>query len=297
MPPAGPAALAVAVMLAAACSTPLPERNRPAATATYGSPKPVVIEGYQGDAMEPFLSRDGTVLFFNDSNAPDAQTDLHWAIRNGDLTFRYRGKVSGANGPSLDAVASMTTDGRLCLISTRSYFETLGSVYCGHWQNGAVTGLALQRRASPRKLGRLIFDFEQSARGDLAVASDGAFSGGVVPDSADLRLARWDGGSYRLAPEEDQRLAAVNSGDLEYAAALSADGTVLTFTRASRSGPFLKTSVWISRMAPDGTFAVPQRIAAIDGEAVEAPSFSPDGRAIYYHGKTAGRYRIWRVSQ
>ncbi len=285
------------LVLAGACGTASPGALEPGVSDGFGGPRPVSITGYAGDAMEPFLSRDGSVLFFNNSNTPDAQTDLHWAERKDDLTFRYRGLVRGANSPALDAVATMSATGLLCFVSTRSYFETLGSVYCGKWRDGAVTDLALQDRLSLKKLGRLVFDVELSRDGEIAVFADGTFSGGPVPDAADLRLARRDGAGYRYAPEDERRLAAVNTGDLEYAAALSPDGKVLAFTRASKLGPVLQTSVWISRLGNDGTFGPPQRISAISGEAAEAPTFSPDGRALYYHVKVGGRYAIRRVSR
>lgn len=38
-------------------------------THEFGDPKRVEIIGYRGDAMEPFISRDGAYLFFNNLNA------------------------------------------------------------------------------------------------------------------------------------------------------------------------------------------------------------------------------------
>ena len=50
---------------------------RPApAWATFGAAQPVTILGYADHAMEPFLSRDGAILFFNNRNDPPEQTDL-----------------------------------------------------------------------------------------------------------------------------------------------------------------------------------------------------------------------------
>lgn len=285
----------VAVFLLAAClQAPAQE---PPDWARFRSPQPVAIQGYDGEAMEPFLTRDGAVLFFNNSNAPDAQTDLHWAERIDDLTFRYRGPLVGANSAALDGVASMALD-RFCFISTRSYEATLGSVYCTQWTEGAIGAPELQRDVSVRVRGRIMFDLEISADGEQLVVADGEFRGGVLPASADLRLARWRDGRFVLAPEDDTTFAALNTDALEYAAALSADGLTLAFTRAEGRLPFVRTGIWIARRSsPDDRFGAPVRVEAIEGGLVEGPTFSPDGAAIYYHRKTAGRHSIWRVSR
>lgn len=36
----------------------------------FADPERVTIQGYDGDAMEPFLSRDGRFLLFNNRNDP-----------------------------------------------------------------------------------------------------------------------------------------------------------------------------------------------------------------------------------
>lgn len=53
----------------------------------------VKINGYIGDAMEPFLSRDSKYLFFNNSNDPAVNTDLFYALRIDGLNFQYQGPV------------------------------------------------------------------------------------------------------------------------------------------------------------------------------------------------------------
>jgi len=286
----------VALFLLAACAQ-APQPDAPD-WARFGQPEAVVIQGYDGDAMEPFLTRDGSVLFFNNSNAPSAQTDLHWAERVNDTTFRYRGRIDGANSDALDGVASMSADGRLCFISTRSYETTRGSVYCSAWRPAGVTPPVLQEDVSAHILGRLMFDLEVSADGANLIVADGEFRGGPAPSTADLRQARWSGDHYVLSPQDDALFAALNTRALEYAAALSADGLTLAFTRLEGTFPFVRTSIWLARR--DGLalpFGAPTRLTAIDGDFVEGPTFSPDDRAIYYHRKVGDHYAIWRVSR
>lgn len=249
----------------------------------------VEISGYAGDIMEPFLSRDGATLFFNNRNDPSEKTDLHWAERIDGLHFRYRGLVAGANSPALDGVPSMSTDGRLCYVSTRSYAQTLATIYCGKWTGRDMTGVALQTHAAPLIPGRVVFDVEISPAGDYAILADGQFTGGPVPVAADLRLARRDG-EFRLDPASDALFSKINTKALEYAAGLSADGLTLCFTRLDGGA----SSLWIAkRSTGQAAFDAPRQLSSVTG-FVEACTFAPDG-AIYFHRLTNGRYALWRA--
>jgi len=64
----------------------------------FSNPERITIRGYSDHAMEPFISRDGRYLFFNNSNDPSVNTNLHYAERINDLTYEYKGEV-GKNGP------------------------------------------------------------------------------------------------------------------------------------------------------------------------------------------------------
>src|SRR5262249_26799463 len=142
-----------------AADTPVP------AWAVFGRPQPVRILGYDGDAMEPFVTRDGAVLVFNNRNDPPERTDLYWAERVDDLTFRFRGPVDGANSPTLDGVGTISAAGRFCFVSPRSYARDQGSVWCGDWRGGHVEGAALQGAVSDHVPGRLALDVEVAADG------------------------------------------------------------------------------------------------------------------------------------
>lgn len=287
----------VACTLALACAQPTPVDSP--SWAAFGDPQSVTIAGYDGEAMEPFLSRDGRVLFFNNRNDPAEQTDLHWAERIDDLTFRYRGLVQGANtGDSLDAVATMSAAGRLCFVSLRSYLQTLGTIFCGDWTGDGVADVALQPALTQNLLGRLAFDVEISADGGAIVYADGTFTGNPFPERADLRTASLRAGRFVITPESDATLQALNTSALEFAPALSSDGLLIAFTRAEGRLPFVRFGIWIAqRDAPDAAFGAPVRIDAIRGGLFEAPSFSPGNRAIYYHRLENERYSLWRVTR
>lgn len=259
----------------------------------FGSPQPVNIRGYTEDAMEPFISRDGRYLLFNNSNAPEVNTDLHYAERVSDLVFDYRGPVSGANSPDLDGVASMDDEQRFYFVSTRSYAQTLSTLYQGRFDQGSVTDVGLVQGVSRNSLGQLNFDAEISADGQTLVFVDGAFSGAAFPDAADLAIAaRGNEGFARLANSEEL-LAAINSADLEYAPCLSRNGLELFFSRYA-GGEF---AIYRStRWRADAAFEAPQRVRIVD-DYIEAPALSPDESALYFHRRVGARFEVWRVQR
>jgi len=114
------AALRVSMLLV--CPAAAPEST------AYSRPRPVTLVGYDDDAMEPFLTRDGRVLLFNNSNDPAAQTDLHWAERINDTTFAWRGRVQGVNTDALEGVPSTDNQSQLYFVSPREYASKRATV-------------------------------------------------------------------------------------------------------------------------------------------------------------------------
>ncbi len=266
--------------------------------AAFENPQPVTVTGYSGDLMEPFLSRDGQILFFNNRNPPAEQTDLHWAERVDDVTFRYRGLVAGANtSDNLDAVATMSAEGRLCFVSLRSYFESLSTIYCGDWMSGDIENVALQSALTQNILGRLVFDAEIAPDGETIIYADGTFTGDPFPARAELRTGALGDLGFVITPENDATLEALNTPALEFAPALSSDGLMIAFTRAEGRLPLIRFGIWLARRDDvSAAFGEPVLISAISGGLFEAPTFSPDNRALYHHRAENDRYSLWRVS-
>ncbi len=268
----------------------------PALAASYTDSQPVAIEGYEGHAMEPFLTRDGRYLMFNDSNAPGVNTDIHLAERLTDLRFRYLGRLAGANSAKLDGVPSMDRDGVLYFVSLRSYEQTLATIYSGRFTSGRVRDVQIVAGLSRNEPGLLNFDAEISADGEYIYAVDGRFGLLPVPKSADIFVARRTADGFVRLPESERMLASINTSELEYAPAISGDGLRLCFTRMR--GFFLWPTLAVlcaTRRTPREPFDTPVAVDAING-FVEAPTFSADGRALYYHRKVDGLHGIWRVS-
>src|SRR3954463_2491645 len=263
----------------------------------FGEPQRVAIRAYAGDAMEPFITRDGRYLLFNNRNDPRIDTNLHYAERVDDLTFDYRGELKGANSPALDGVASVDRDGNLFLISTRSYAQTLSTVYRGRFQGGAVTGLDLVQDISLHRPGMVIFDAEISPGGEVLFLVDGEFAGGPNPQSADIAVAIREGARFRRHPASSEFMRNVNTAALEYAPSMSADLLELFFTRVTSLGGSGGPAVYPSHPGSrDEPFGVPERGAAITG-FVEAPSLSADRRSLYYHRLEDNRFVIYRVAR
>src|SRR5262249_6289471 len=141
----------------------------------WGLPQRVTIRGYDGHAMEPFLSRDGRWLLFNNRNQKPDNTNLHWAERIDDVTFDYRGDIAGANTESLEGVATLDQRGLLYFVSPRSYDQTLCTLYQAAWHDGAVADVRLVEGISRKEKRWVQFDVEVAADGNTLYAVDSYF--------------------------------------------------------------------------------------------------------------------------
>ncbi|HMA05681.1 MAG TPA: hypothetical protein VKO45_07115 [Methanomicrobiales archaeon] len=254
-----------------------------------------MILGYAEDAMEPFISQDGQILFFNSLN-DGKDTSLYLARRSGDATFQLVGKVGGANGPPphLDAVASMDAANRFYFVSTRDYPAADENLFVGSFRDGAITGVRpVQGDFYLRQPGWIVMDAEIHRGGEVLLYVDAHFTGGAMPDAAFIGAARQVNGTFATDPNNGILFREVNTGDLNYAPSLSADGLELFFTRAAGTTTRLLVSRRDSLTEP---FGAPQELA-IRGEAVEAPCISLDGRFLYFHMREGGKFAIFVASR
>jgi hypothetical protein len=264
-----------------------------ATTNEFRNPERVSIEGYGGDAMEPFLSRDGRELFFNNLNEPGVNTNLHWAVRIDDLHFKYRGELAGVNTPALEGVPSMDRDGNFYFVSTRSYERTSSTLYRGKYANGAVSGIEIVPGVSLEKPGMVNFDAEISADGNTLYFVESEFSIFGKPKYAHILMARRVGNRFVRDAAGSRNLASINSDALTYAPATSASELEIYFTRVTPQGPAIYMA---TRANKSLAFGLPMRLAAISG-FVEGPTLSPDGNSLYFHKKEEGRLVFYRVTR
>jgi hypothetical protein len=266
--------------------------------ASFGASQPVAIEGWSGDAMEPFIARDGSVLFFNNRNGPGDHTDLFWARRIDSVTFHFEGPVAGANSPALDGVASLARDGTFAFISPRDYDKTRATIWTGFWRDGRVERLALQAGLSLGKPAWFSMDAELSADGHHLYFTQNEWRPGSFPKSSALVLGTHEKAGWRVDPAGTAWLSLVNAAGFVYAPATSADERELYVTRLTPGGLFQPPHLDIlvaTRDEVNQPFSKPETIAAISGY-VEGPSVASDG-ALYFHKKVGPRFVIMRSAR
>ena len=274
----------------------------PMSPPTFRNPVPVTIEGYHGDAMEPFISPNGKYLFFNSSNAPGADTDLYYALRVDRTTFRLGGELTGANSATpdtLDAVPTMDSRDNFYFVSTRSYAQTLSTIYRGTFSGGSVTGVSLVPGISKLTPGWANFDVDVSADGQTMYLDDGKFdpnNGQLI--SASLAVAGKTSTGFSRLPNSPQLLASVDDPRaLVYGADISPDGLDLYYTRAPLPVGSVEPAIYVStRPTTTSAFGPPTRLTGLTG-FVEAPALSSNGHALYYHELVGGRYAIYHASR
>lgn len=261
---------------------------------TFGAAEAVPVAGYDGVLMEPFLSRDGAYLFFNNSNDPSVDTNLHVAQMT-DGAPVYVGELAGANSTALDGVASLGPDGTFYFVSTRSYDTTSSTVYRGQFTGDAVSGVELVPGVSRQMPGWVNFDAEVSADGQTLYFVDGLFNTtSGYWDSADLVIGRRDGDGFTRDPDTDVLLERVNSDVWEYAPATTADELELYFTRADPANGLAPENWMTTRADSAAPFCPPVRIDAMEG-FVEASTVAADGAYVYYHHKVGSGFGLYRV--
>ena len=281
----------VAMLAAGAQSAPLSA----AVTDAFGVPTTVEIVGYNGEAMEPFVTRDGQYLLFNNRNGPTDQTDLFVAIRASETRFVLMGPLVGANSAWLDGAASVDRSGGFFFISNRAYDSLGTTLWGGRFANGLVSQVApLVTNFTPKQPLRLNIDMEISADGQTLYVAENRWDLLLGrPATSHLAMATRVGAQFVRRPDSDLLMRAINGNFLDYAPASSADELTLYFTRWDTSAPgdtglSLMVSHRLSRRAAWGQ---PQRIMAAVGH-VEGPSVTPDGCGLYYHALVGGHFRV-----
>jgi len=259
-------------------------------------PRRVVISGYQGDTMEPFVSRDGRYLLFNNLNQPPMNTDIFYAERQDDFNWIFRGPVQGVNTPALEGCPTMDRNGQMFFVSPRDYARTLCTIYTGWFKDGDVTGVRRVESISRKQPGMVNFDVDVSPDGSTLIFVDSRFKPGVGPQFAHLVLAVWDGTHYVRSPDSDRLLATVNQPGLNYAPTISASLRTLFFTRFDSWSRYKGPQIYrATRPTVSVSFDPPEHLAGL-GDYVEGTALGPDERWLYFHRQDGGRFQLYAVS-
>lgn len=293
--------LATFAILLAACGgggslSPLP----PPSTdyTAFANPELVTIIGYNGDAMEPFVSRDGVYLFFNSAGA---NKDIFYGAFINATTVQYQGPIASINTAAVEGTPTTDATNRFFYVTTANYNPptTYDTLYTGTWNGSSVTGAAVVSGLARTTPGYVNFDIEVSPDGATLYFADGDFSGGnAFPDSADIAIGVTSGNGFVRDPASGVILANVNTtSNLEYAPTISTDGREFFFTRANLNTGQVRI-YRAARASTTAAFAVPQLVSAITG-FVEGTTLSPDEKSLYYHRQNtvSGRFEIYRVTR
>ena len=268
----------------------------------FSNPEVVEIQGYAGEVMEPFISRDGKYLFFNDMGD---NKDIYYAsFDNLSGTYNFEDVIAAVNTPAVEGVPTLDNNNRFYYISTFNYppanAQIFDTIYVGDFNPSSpsiVNNLAVVPDLDEGIPGHLNFDVEVSPDGSVLYLVDGVFSGNPYPDVSNFIYAVDSGSGFVRQPDSADIFANLNTDDLEYAACISADGLEFFFTRLELAT--LGTEIFrATRSGLSSSFSVPQKISVISG-FVEAPTLSPDEKELYYHRRNpdTNKFELYRVTR
>jgi len=263
----------------------------------FGQPVRVTMKGYEGNIMEPFLSRDGNTLIFNNlNNLAQENTNLHWSTKIDDTTFQYKGEVSGVNTKDLEGVPTLDKAGNLYFVSTRNYSTTLSTLYQCNFSDGIATNVKLINGISRLQAGWVNFDVEVSADGQTLFFVEAQFNQTGTPQTADIVIGQKYGSGFQRSLTSSEIVKNITTDALEYAVCISADELELYFTRVQ--APITPTSsteiLYSTRRKVNDAFSTPIKITTITGFA-EAVTISPDQKILYYHKKENNKFVLYMV--
>jgi len=244
--------------------------------------------------MEPFVSRDGRFLLFNNSNDPASNTDIHFARRIDALHWTYGGPVGGVNTAALEGTPTMDASNRLFFVSTRSYAQTACTIHSAQFAGGIASNVQAVDSICRHEASVVNFDVDIDASGTVLTFVDSHFGSNGQPKDAVLVMARWNGAQFVRSADSATVLAAVNSASaLQYAPALSADRLTLWFTRVADASGATAPQIWRARRSSESApFDEPARIDGL-GAFVEGPAPSEDDKLVYFHRKVGTGFRIF----
>lgn len=269
----------------------------------------ISIVGYSGSAMEPRISHDQVVLFFNDKPASgDSNMQIHYAIKQSSTVYNYIGEVTGANASgSLDGVPAVDSSGRFHFVSLRDYSATGKTLFTGTINVLGPSSLEIQNTQSSDGAiaaggaGVVDMDIDVSWDGTLAIVSRATFAGAGYPSASFLKLFDVATGLLTERSDSSAILANVNqSGCVIYAASMSADKLELFYTQfPSTNVTADEFGVLVARRSSTSEpFGRGKVLSGLKGSFAEGPSLSFDdgGKTLFFHrfDSAQGKFQIYK---
>lgn len=255
-------------------------------TNIFADDRVVKIIGYNSDAMEPFITRDGKYMFFNNEHDPKTKgKNMYYAERIDDYTFQFKGEVEGVNTGAVDGNPTMDKHGNFYYTCTENYGKGTFSTTCaGKFKNGAVTNVKKLDSISMGKMGWLNMDCEVNPNGDTLYSTQTLFQNGGWPKQSYFFYSKKINGEFVPQQDSERIFANINKHPVVYGISFTPDELEAVFTSHDDTG---FKSYYSRRPNKNSPFGPPQQIPQITGFA-EAPAFTDDGSKIYYHRKDAG---------
>jgi hypothetical protein len=263
----------------------------------FSNEQKVEIIGYDGDAMEPHISRDEKYLFFN-THQPK---DLFYAQRIDYTTFEFKGEILGINTPAVEGTPSLVNGSRLYFVSTRDFER--GTIYSGIFLDGAVEELIrIPGSINVNKSGWLNMDVWVSPDGKHMYTSHANFKHGTPPSDSDIRYAIKEGDEFNIPDNKMEILKNINTEyALEYAPELSDNGLELFYSQLTFTKPNLDKLYHAKRKSIDKPFGKPKLIMEAyitdKNSFFEAPTITSDGKRLYYHKMDDGKFSIFMLTR
>ena len=270
---------------------------------SFGPEIEVTITGLSFDAMEPFLSSNGTYLFFNNLN-DGINTKLYYATRVNDSTFNYEGELIGTNQtttPHLDAVADMDSNGNFYWTSTRNYPTELNNLFHGAFNSGNVNDIQrVEGDFNMNMPGWLVMDHGISLDGQFLYFNNARFDDAncLGPCETTLGIAeKVNATTFNTLPNSSSILQNINDSNyIYYAPCISSDNLELYYTRYLKGDITANTTFEICvaiRTNSTTELSTPKVLfSETIANLIEAPTLTVDKNIMYYHQKTSNSHKI-----
>ncbi len=277
--------------------------SKPLAYPSFGSEIDVNIIGLSFDAMEPFISPDGSYLFFNNIN-DGIDTKLFYATKINDSTFTFSGELAGTNQvtpPHLDAVADMDSNGNFYWTSTRNYPVELDNLFHGTLDAGNVINIGRVHGDFNKNLaGWLVMDHGISLDGQFLYFNNARFDSQNCQGACETQLGvaqKVNVSTFNTLTNSTAILQNINDDNyIYYAPCISSDNLELYYTRYLKGQITSNTVFEICVAIRDHSldfFSIPTVLfSETISSLIEAPTLTIDKQIIYYHRKTADSHKI-----
>ena len=269
----------------------------------FSNEQKVIITGYTSDVMEPFISKNGKYLFFNNLKGVNCK-ELYYAERVDDITFEFKGEIQGVNSTDVDGNPTMDEQNNFYFISTRNLNAGIKTIYSGVFNNGIVTDLhQINGTINIPTPYWINMGVEISKNGNTLFASNAKFNiGENFPYEGNIRFAIKSGNEFNIPSNENDILLNINTdGAIEYAGELSADELELFYSQVTLSNPPVFKLFYSKREQTNGIFENPTSITEpFVGNLnafVEGPTLSNDGKRLYYHKLENNIFSIFMLSR